>query len=245
MISVSVLIPAYNREQYLEETVRSVMKQTFSNIEIIIIDDASTDGTGAIAERLAHEDTRIRVIQHNENKFRSGALNTGLDTARSTYICFLDSDDCYLPNKLERQVAFLEAHPGIDAVYGDFETKYQHNQPKFVEAITSTERAHNELLARAHDKTTVPLAGGFIPSCSPLIRSSVFTSIRFDTTLRNSEDLDMWFQILGAGFRMERLPGSTYIYRLHRNQKSNDLERMRIARTAIDSKLDAGTYLRK
>lgn len=245
MKSVSVLIPAFNRELYLEEAVRSVMNQTYRAVEILIINDASTDSTGAIADRLAQEDSRIRVIHHTENKLRSGALNTGLDEATGDFVSFLDSDDYYLADKLERQVVFLESHPDIDGVYGDYEaTPERKNFPNPIKAIASTDAVLEKIKLRANGSAAQPFGDGYIPSCSPLIRTSVFKTIRFDTNLRNAEDLDMWLQILGAGFTLARLPGSTYVYRYHDAQKSRVPGRVSAAVSVIEQKLNTGAYIK-
>ena len=89
---VSVIIPAYNVEKTLERAVKSVMLQTYREIEILIVDDGSPDSSGLIADRLAGEDSRIRVI-HQVNGGLSAARNTGIEEAEGIYIAFLDSDD--------------------------------------------------------------------------------------------------------------------------------------------------------
>lgn len=249
MPTISVIIPAYNRERYLEESVRSVLTQTFKDIEVLIINDTSTDTTSAIAERLALEDARVKVFHHKENSYRSSALNTGLTHATGIYISFLDSDDYYLTDKLERQSIFLQSHPLIDGVYGDFEILNEPTEPTiFTLGMTSTEKVRERLLEKSGGVISGAvediLEREFIPSCSPLIKSSVFNTIRFDTTLRNMEDFDMWLQILGAGFTLTKLAGSTYVYRRHGEQKSSNIQRMNIARTIIENKMQNGTYVK-
>jgi len=242
---VSIIIPAHNREKYLEVAVRSVLEQTMPDSEILIVNDASTDSTGHIAERLAEKNSRIRVIHHGQNKNRSGALNTGIEHATGNYISILDSDDYYLPDKLERQISFLESHPQSDGVYGDYEILWENTvDTKPANAIASTEHVQERLVAKARGEDINVMPEGYIPSCSVLIRISVFNTIRFDPILRNMEDFDMWLQILGKGFVLTRLPGSTYVYRRHDGQKSSDPERVKIARAAIEEKLRTGAYLK-
>lgn len=244
MSLVSVIIPAYNNEKYLEAAVRSVLEQTLTDIEVLIVNDASTDNTGAIADGLAQEDNRVRVFHHEQNKLRSGAINTGLDNATGSYISFLDSDDYYLLDKSERQVAFLEAHPEIDGVYGDFEMLLENKENTVpINARASTEVMREKLTAQPPTTAMDLVSDGYIPGCSFLIRAKVFKDLRFDTNLRNIEDLDMWLQILGKGFILARLPGSTYVYRRHDNQKSSNSDKMSIARVIIDEKIKNGTYL--
>ena len=89
---ISVIVPVYNREMYLERCVRSIMNQTYQNLEILLVDDGSTDGSGEICERLAKEDKRIRVF-HKENGGSSSARNLGIREAKGEYLGFIDSDD--------------------------------------------------------------------------------------------------------------------------------------------------------
>ncbi len=104
---ISVIIPAYNVEEYLERTLKSVREQSYRDLEIIIVDDGSTDSTGRIADRAAEEDKRIRVI-HQENGGVSKARNTGLDAVTGDLIAFVDSDDHCRENMLEILYADME-----------------------------------------------------------------------------------------------------------------------------------------
>lgn len=104
---VSVVMPAYNSERFLAESVGSVTAQTFENWELLIVNDASVDGTSAIAERLAGRDPRIRVIHLDENRGVANARNEGMNAAKGQYLAFLDSDDLWLPKKLETQLGFM------------------------------------------------------------------------------------------------------------------------------------------
>jgi glycosyltransferase involved in cell wall biosynthesis len=112
--AISIIIPTYNRSAFIGEAIDSVLQQTFSDFELIVIDDGSTDSTGEIVN--AFKDERLVFIQQ-ENAGRSAARNRALATARGKYIAFLDSDDTYLQDKLERQVNFMEAHPEIGMIY--------------------------------------------------------------------------------------------------------------------------------
>jgi teichuronic acid biosynthesis glycosyltransferase TuaG len=104
---VSVIMPAYNCQALIAESVRSVMAQSYRDWELLIIDDASRDGTLTVARELAHEDERIRVIPLTENGGVAEARNRGIAAARGQYVAFLDSDDLWLPEKLQVQVDFM------------------------------------------------------------------------------------------------------------------------------------------
>jgi glycosyltransferase involved in cell wall biosynthesis len=110
---VSIIIPTYNRAHIIERALHSVTNQTLQDFEIIIVDDASTDNTTEVIDQF--DDPRIRYLQHNENRFAGAARNTGMEAATGKYIAFLDSDDAWLPLKLERQIGLLE---GKDADCG-------------------------------------------------------------------------------------------------------------------------------
>ncbi len=109
-VKVSVITPAYNAEKYLEETIQSVRNQTYPNWEMIIIDDCSNDRTLEIAEECSREEERIKIIRQKYNMGAAFARNRGLDIATGKYIAFLDSDDLWLPEKLEKQLRFMEAN---------------------------------------------------------------------------------------------------------------------------------------
>ena len=100
MPKISVIIPVYNAEQYLRKCLDSVVSQTFRDIEIICVDDGSTDGSGAILDEYAAKDNRIVVI-HQANAGVAAARNTGLKSAQGEYLAFLDSDDAYNPQLCE------------------------------------------------------------------------------------------------------------------------------------------------
>ncbi len=111
---VSVILPTYNRERFIGDAIRSVQQQTFSDFELIVVDDGSTDGTDEVLG--GFDDPRLHCIVQ-ANAGRSHARNVALRMARGCYIAFLDSDDLYLPRKLERQVNFLDTHREFAMVY--------------------------------------------------------------------------------------------------------------------------------
>ena len=112
-IAVSVIVPIYNAEPWLEECVQSILDQDFpasyGTIEVLLIDDGATDGSGALCDRLAKRDNRIKVV-HQENQGLSGARNTGIDMARGRYYAFIDSDDWIAPDYLETLYRLLREH---------------------------------------------------------------------------------------------------------------------------------------
>lgn len=114
---VSIITPAYNAEPYLEEAIKSAQAQVYQNWEMIIVDDGSTDGTAEIAKAHAAKDPRIRYF-YQTNQRMASARNAGIALAKGQYIAFLDADNIFFPQKLEKQVACLESHPDCGICYG-------------------------------------------------------------------------------------------------------------------------------
>ena len=138
---VTAAIPTYNRARFLAGALESVFAQTFREFEVLVVDDGSTDETPAV---LARYRDRIRVV-HQENQGRSAARNRAVHESRSRYLSFLDSDDRWLPEKLERQVTVLEADPGVAMVHGHVDVVDEDLRP----LVAETER-HHSLFSAAH-----------------------------------------------------------------------------------------------
>lgn len=111
---VSIIIPAYNAENYLKRSLESALNQTYPNVEVIVVDDGSTDRTAEAV--MAFNDSRI-VYAYQTNQGQGAARNHGIRISKGNYITFLDADDAYLASKVEEEVRFFEAHPEYDAVY--------------------------------------------------------------------------------------------------------------------------------
>ena len=108
---VSIIVPVYRAEPYIAETIEMVKRQTYKNWELILVDDCSPDNSAQVIEReiaQAAEDTRIRLIRKEKNEGAASARNTGIDAAKGRYIAFLDADDIWMPDKLEKELAFME-----------------------------------------------------------------------------------------------------------------------------------------
>ncbi len=128
---VSVIIPTYNRAHLIDRALSSVFRQTIQDFEILVIDDASTDDTEAVVRRIA--DARVRYIRHSANKKAAAARNTGVASAQGVYVAFLDSDDEWLPNKLEVQLAVFERSPDTQIVYSGW--RWVHESTGLVEKV--------------------------------------------------------------------------------------------------------------
>ena len=111
-VSVSVVVPCYNCEAFLHAAINSILIQDFPDFELILIDDGSTDKTPEILREVAAKDSRVRILKNDVNSGICVALNKGLDAARGEFICRMDADDIAAPDRLEKQTAFMRAHPG-------------------------------------------------------------------------------------------------------------------------------------
>lgn len=253
---VSVIIPVYNGEKYLKEAIDSVLDQTYKKWELIIVNDASGDNTEQIALEYVRKNNRIKLLKHTINKFRSGALNTGIANAKGSFICFLDADDIYFKDKLEKQVNFLTDNSHIDMVYGDIEVFDDIGTKHLPKAISFKEDPKKILMSVAEKEIEPGAAASIIlghknnysiiPSCSIMIRKKVFEKVRFDERLKTSQDYDLWFQIIGQGFKIAKLPILTYRYRAHPGQisKTKTSETTMASANLIISKLKSWEYFK-
>jgi len=116
LAKVSTIIPAYNCERYIKETIESVLSQTYKDIELIIIDDGSTDRTGEIVRSF---ESKVEYIRQSKNTGPSAARNRGIEKAKGEYIAFLDGDDVWMPTKIEEQIKLLESNKDIALVYSN------------------------------------------------------------------------------------------------------------------------------
>lgn len=186
--TVSVIMPAYNAERFIEAAVRSVASQSFQDWELIIIDDRSKDGTADIAMQLAQEDGRIRFFQNEENLGVARTRNRGFDLCRGSFVALLDSDDIWHPEKLERQLQ-LAGDTGADIVYCSYGIiGADGGQAK--PAYLVPERTDFERLLRENT----------IGCSTVLLTAPIVEKYRFATDFYH-EDYVLWLQLLREGHR--------------------------------------------
>jgi glycosyltransferase involved in cell wall biosynthesis len=118
---VSVILPAYNAEKYIAETIESILNQTYKDFEFIIVNDCSTDSTKEIIENFAKQDKRIRLVSNDRNLKVSKTANKGIELANGEYIARTDSDDWSYPDRLEKQLKFMESNPEVVLLSGNME----------------------------------------------------------------------------------------------------------------------------
>jgi len=190
MPRVSVIIPSYNRAHVLLRAVDSVLNQSFTDFELVIVDDASTDGTEALVAGLT--DARVRYIKHDRNQFAAGARNTGMAAATGEYIAFLDSDDLWLPHKLTAQVSQLDT-AGIDWVAGYTGALVNMKGGVYDRIETRPTLAGDVLRDYLLGRLTI-----WTPTF--IFRSSMLPAVGpFDPELVRGEDVDFYLRVLQQG----------------------------------------------
>jgi glycosyltransferase involved in cell wall biosynthesis len=214
---VSVIMPAYNVEPYVGDAIRSALAQTFTDFELIVVDDGSKDGTAEIAKELARQDRRILIVQQ-ANRGLAGARNSALRAARGEYFALLDSDDLWAPEFLERQVGILRSRQDVDIVTGNgwYLGGPKHGQ---IARPYPDPRPDPDLASIIGDEWSV-----FIMS---VFRRRVYTEIgAFDESMRSNEDYDFWLRAAMAGFTFVRNDRPLGHYRVRTDSLSASNVRM-------------------
>ena len=201
---ISVVIPAYNAAQYLKDSISSVIDQTFSNWELIVIDDGSTDNTSNIVKGF-QADQRIRLIRQ-ENKGVSAARNTGIKAATGKYIAFLDADDFFLPQNLQKKFDILSSNPDIDFIYSDMIHCDNSLKDLSVEKGTEADNLLNKVLL--WETETIPC----LPSNLVIRTSDIQGKIAFDEYLSNCADRFMKMSI-AQSLKGKYIPQALFKYR--------------------------------
>lgn len=199
---VSIVIPAYNAEKFLEETVASAMASTYPFVEIIIVNDGSTDNTQQLIDSLTNKYPHIKAIQQS-NQGVSTARNTGISVAAGKYILPLDADDLISPDYIEKAIEILDNNPQVKMVNGLGEFFGDRN------GSWSLKPFSRRLLARKN----------------MLYISGIFRKVDFDKTdgfcpeIKGPEDWDFWISLLKRGGEVVRIPSVCLYYRIHANSK--------------------------
>lgn len=185
---VSIIVPSYNSEKFISQTISSVISQTYPYWELLICDDCSTDNTFEIIREYSQKDNRIHSFQTPKNSGSpSLPRNICIENSKGRYLAFLDSDDIWLPNKLEEQCAFLEAN-GYSFVYSDYEK------------MSWNGRRSNRII-KAIDVSSYwnILESNYIPCLTVLMRREIVSNIRFKNLPK--EDYIFWLEVLRRGFK--------------------------------------------
>lgn len=204
MMKVSVIMPAYNTEKYIRTAIESILNQTFSEFEFIIIDDGSTDNTWNIVQEFSKIDPRIKAIKNEKNLGISPSRNKGVNMAQGEYIAWQDADDISLPTRLEKQLQFMEEHAKTGVVGGFlrfFDEKGENGFRKY----------------RADDKGLRDRIFRYSPIAQPaaMIRKNCLKSVGgYNEGYPLAEDIDLFFR-LGEKYEFSNLQEIILKYREH------------------------------
>lgn len=189
---VSIIVPAYNAAPFLEEAVVSAQAQTHAKIEIIIVDDGSTDRTFEIAAQCARRDSRVVVLQHVSNAGLSATRNSGIRAARGEWVAFMDADDVFLPHKTELQLALWRDDPKTNLLYTNYlnwdGTKDLGLRYKSLEHMPEGDVSRKLFYENQ-----------FCPSTVMLRRVELEKLGGFNSALRATEDWDLWLRVAEGG----------------------------------------------
>ena len=209
---VSVIIPCYNAAAYVREAIDSALAQTYPNVEIVVVNDGSTNNVQTVLESYIQKKSIIYI--HQENKGLSGARNTGIKSSHGEFIALLDADDMFLPNKLERQVGYLMAHPDCAVSYCDVFHYYEEEPEKMLRLnydYPSGDAVFPALLYK-----------NFVNPLTVVLRRSVFDRVGyFDEPMKQfAEDWDFWVRAAYAGMHFDHLPETLAKYRMRKTSLS-------------------------
>lgn len=213
---VSIIIPIYNVEKYIEQCLNSIIKQKYTNIEIILVDDGSQDNSGKMCDSYAKKDNRIMVI-HKENGGVSSARNIGIQKANGKYITFVDSDDYIAENYIEELYNEIKTKDADISICGtidvDEEGKYINKSIGYENIINSSE-ALKELLNEKYYKSVV---------WAKMYKKNIIKNIKFNEDIAIAEDLDFLFKALCiANSVAVNTKKNTYYYRLRENSATTN-----------------------
>ncbi|MFH1846996.1 MAG: glycosyltransferase family A protein [Candidatus Omnitrophota bacterium] len=193
-ILFSVIIPAYNREHFLKKAVDSVLTQTYGNFELIVIDDGSTDNTKSLLS--SYSDNRIKYIKNKTNSGVSKTRNKGLNIAKGNFIAFLDSDDWWKTQKLEKTINYITKFPDIPIFHSE-EIWYRNGK------LLNQKKKHKKPSEYVY-KEALPIC--CISISTAVIKKCVFDSIgTFDETFEACEDYDFWLRTT-ARYKVKLIP---------------------------------------
>ncbi|OGB33428.1 MAG: hypothetical protein A3F78_22320 [Burkholderiales bacterium RIFCSPLOWO2_12_FULL_61_40] len=210
---VSVVMPAYNARPFIEESIASVLSQDYPSIELIVVDDGSSDGT---TEAVARWGDRVKVIRQT-NAGPAAARNRGIAQAQGEFLAFLDADDVWLPGKISLQVQYLQDHPEVGVVFGDFLHWHAQTDGSFLRPPTPPEPNPHCAIEPAQSGWiyTDLLLDSTICIITAMVRRSVVQTVGgMDEALATGEDYDFWLRV-SRQFRVHRSHCPLACYRLH------------------------------
>lgn len=212
---VSVVVPVYNCEKYIGDTLRSITGQSYTNIEILCVDDCSTDNGWRLVEEIASEDNRVRLVRHETNRGRSAARNSALDIARGEWIACVDGDDLLPPEAIGKMVSY--ADDTVDAVFAGIDMRYEGDPEKYGQFVDS-DKAYYTVPYTDRHIITVDERVNFHLSCSAKLfrrRLIVENGLRFPVGLNFEDAYWNWCYFSICTRPVQFVADSVYTYIRH------------------------------
>lgn len=201
---VSVILPAYNAAKYLPEALQSILDQTFQDFEVVVVDDCSSDDTWKIIQDFAKKDKRVHPVQNAKNLKLSGTLNVAIAHSKGEYLARMDADDWSLPDRLAKQVAYMDAHPEVGVSGGSMEVCDEHLK------VVSVRRYHQtDADIRRHLFRYSPFSHPLIMIRKSVLKDSGFYRGEFNP----AEDYELYFRI-GLHAKFGNIPDVLLKYRV-------------------------------
>ncbi len=203
---LSVVMPVYNSEKYLEEAIQSILDQSYGRFEFIIVEDGSTDGSVEIIE--SFDDARIRLIRHEKNRGIVAALNRGIREARGEWIVRMDSDDVAMPRRLEKQLKFIEKDPRIDGIFSTVECIDESGK------ALPPWRIDRECVDPRKIRKMLPLKN-CLAHPTAMIRTGLLKVYGYSDKVPGGEDYHLWLRLLSEGWILAKVDEALLRYRIH------------------------------
>ena len=206
---VSVIMPCYNMERYIADTIHSVINQTYTDWELLIVDDASTDGTVALVQSIAEQDERIRFSVNAEHSGIAPTRNRCIENSTGQYLAFLDADDVWHPNKLQQQLQFMQEHK-VEFSYSSYDLIDENGKTLGKTIHTAGDLNYNDYLRNT------------IIGCSTVMLDKDRVGLVTVPDFRTSEDTATWLDILKKGFKAYAIEEPLTSYRIRRKSASSN-----------------------
>jgi glycosyltransferase involved in cell wall biosynthesis len=203
---ISVILPAYNCEAFIHKAISSVLIQSFTDFELIIINDGSTDNSESIISSFT--DPRIVYQKNDGNRGLIFTLNRAIDLARGKYIARMDADDICLPERLEKQKNYLDQHENITAVAATVDFINELGEKTgvwYLDRITVTPEQIKKVMPSEN----------CIAHPTVMIRSEILKKLKYKSYQKNMEDYDLWLRMLNRGYLIGKINESLLLYRAH------------------------------
>lgn len=211
---LSVVVPVYNVSEYIDECVRSLLVQTYKNLEIILVDDGSTDDSGVKCDKIAAEDERV-VVYHKDNGGLSSARNFGIEKANGEWVIFVDSDDFIIASDAFGSLVDYAIHYNMDIVKYEYKEVDETGADLYLKDIRQKATLQNRVLTN-YDMVKHAIANEWFAVLF-LVKKSVLNGLRFDENRKFQEDIDFFVRLFSAGsYNCGYYPERYYAYRKRR-----------------------------